>query len=97
MIIHELATNAAKFGALSVPEGRILIDWGVRDQRDRHLRLSWREIDGPKVTLPDRRGFGSRLIERNIRHDLAGEIDLVYAKDGFIAELTVPLDRTPGS
>ena len=97
MIIHELATNAAKFGALSIPDGRILIDWGVQDQRDRKLKLNWREIDGPEVTLPDRRGFGSRLIERNIRHDLAGEIDLVYAKDGFIAELTVPLDRTPGS
>ncbi|WP_299171419.1 HWE histidine kinase domain-containing protein [uncultured Brevundimonas sp.] len=95
MIIHEFATNAAKFGALSIPDGRVLVDWGLADQRDRKLKLSWREMDGPKVTLPDRRGFGSRLIERNIRHDLAGEIDLVYAKDGLIAELTVPLDRTP--
>ena len=94
MIFHELATNAAKYGALHTPDGRILIDWGLADQRDRKLKLSWREIGGPKVTVPDRRGFGSRLIERNIRHDLAGEIDLVYAPDGLIAELTVPLDRT---
>lgn len=94
MIFHELATNAAKYGALHAPDGRILIDWGVADQRDRKLKLSWREIGGPEVTVPDRRGFGSRLIERNIRHDLAGEIDLVYAADGLIAELTVPLDRT---
>ena len=94
MIFHELATNAAKYGALHTPDGRILIDWGLADQRDRKLKLSWREIGGPKVTAPDRRGFGSRLIERNIRHDLAGEIDLVYAPDGLIAELTVPLDRT---
>lgn len=94
MIFHELATNAAKYGALHTPDGRILIDWGLADQRDRKLKLSWREIGGPKVTVPDRIGFGSRLIERNIRHDLAGEIDLVYAPDGLIAELTVPLDRT---
>lgn len=94
MIFHDLATNAAKYGALHTPDGRILIDWGLADQRDRKLKLSWREIGGPKVTVPDRRGFGSRLIERNIRHDLAGEIDLVYAPDGLIAELTVPLDRT---
>ncbi len=94
MIFHELATNAAKYGALSDPDGRVLIDWSVVEQPQRALKLSWRELGGPKVTLPDRRGFGSRLIERNIRHDLAGEIDLVYASEGLIAELTVPLDRT---
>ena len=94
MIFHELATNAAKYGALHTPDGRILIDWGLADQRQRKLKLSWREIGGPKVAAPARKGFGSRLIERNIRHDLAGEIDLVYAPEGLIAELTVPLDRT---
>ncbi|WP_404414087.1 sensor histidine kinase [Brevundimonas vesicularis] len=94
MIFHELATNAAKYGALHTPDGRILIDWGLADQRHRKLKLSWREIGGPKVAVPARKGFGSRLIERNIRHDLAGEIDLVYAPEGLIAELTVPLDRT---
>lgn len=94
MIFHELATNAAKYGALHTPDGRILIDWGLADQRHRKLKLSWREIGGPKVAAPARKGFGSRLIERNIRHDLAGEIDLVYAPEGLIAELTVPLDRT---
>lgn len=94
MIFHELATNAAKYGALHTPDGRILIDWGLADQRHRKLKLSWREIGGPTVAVPARKGFGSRLIERNIRHDLAGEIDLVYAPEGLIAELTVPLDRT---
>lgn len=94
MIFHELATNAAKYGALSEPDGRILVDWTVLEKPGRILKLSWRETGGPKVTLPDRKGFGSRLIERNIRHDLAGEIELVYADEGLIAELTVPLDRT---
>ncbi|WAC61553.1 sensor histidine kinase [Brevundimonas sp. SL130] len=93
MIFHELGTNAAKYGALSEPDGRVLIDWKVTDP-GRVLKLRWREIGGPKVSIPDRRGFGSRLIERNIHHDLAGEIELVYASDGLIAELTVPLDRT---
>ena len=97
MIFHELATNAAKYGALSLPEGRLFVDWALADQRAPRLKLTWREIGGPRVSEPDRRGFGSRLIERNIRHDLAGEIELVYAADGLIAELTVPLDREDAS
>ena len=94
MIFHELATNAAKYGALSTQDGRVMIDWAIADQRAPRLVLSWREIGGPPVSTPERRGFGSRLIERNIRHDLAGQIDLVYAPDGLIVELNVPLDRT---
>jgi len=93
MIFHELATNAAKYGALSAPEGRVLIDWGVADQTRPVLHLTWRELDGPPVTPPTRRGFGSRLIERNVRHDLAGEVKLEYATSGFTAEFMVPLDR----
>ncbi len=92
MIFHELATNAAKYGALSAPQGRVLVDWALADQRAPRLQLSWREIGGPPIAEPDRKGFGSRLIERNIRHDLAGVIDLVYAPEGLIADLTVPLD-----
>ena len=93
MIFHELATNAAKYGALSTPEGRVLVDWGVADQRRPVLNLIWREVDGPRVTEPTRKGFGSRLIERNVHHDLAGEVKLDYANDGFRAEFSVPLDQ----
>ena len=93
MIFHELATNAAKYGALSGPDGRVLVDWAVADQSRPVLHLTWREIDGPPVTAPTRRGFGSRLIERNVRHDLAGEVKLEYATSGFTAEFMVPLDR----
>ena len=93
MIFHELATNAAKYGALSAPEGRVLVDWSVANQTAPVLALSWREVGGPPVTPPARRGFGSRLIERNVRHDLAGEVKLDYASDGFSAEFSVPLDR----
>ncbi|WP_332658403.1 HWE histidine kinase domain-containing protein [Brevundimonas sp.] len=93
MIFHELATNAAKYGALSAPEGRVLVDWSVSNQSRPVLHLSWRELDGPPVSPPERRGFGSRLIERNVRHDLAGEVKLDYAGDGFSADLSIPLDR----
>jgi two-component sensor histidine kinase len=97
MIFHELATNAAKYGALVSPEGRVLVDWSVADHLRPVLTLSWREIGGPPVTPPTRRGFGSRLIERNLRHDLAGEIKLDYASDGFSAEFSIPLVRERSS
>jgi PAS domain S-box-containing protein len=97
MIFHELATNAAKYGALSGPDGRVLVDWSVADQSHPVLTLTWREVGGPAVSTPDRRGFGSRLIERNIRHDLAGTINLDYATDGFTADFSIPLDRGTNS
>ncbi|MDZ4362206.1 sensor histidine kinase [Brevundimonas sp.] len=93
MIFHELATNAAKYGALSMPEGRVMVDWSVSEGPERRLSLIWHEIGGPAVTQPERRGFGSRLIERNVRHDLAGDVKLSYAADGFKAEISVPLAR----
>ena len=93
MIFHELATNAAKYGALSAETGRIQVDWAVANQTSRRLTLSWREVGGPPVIAPERRGFGSRLIERNVHHDLAGQVELSYASDGFVAEISIPLDR----
>ena len=93
MIFHELATNAAKYGALSAPDGRVLVDWAVSDQTRPVLNLTWREIDGPPAVEPVRKGFGSRLIERNVRHDLAGEVKLDYASVGFSAEFSIPLVR----
>ena len=94
MIFHELATNAAKFGALSAAEGRVLVDWTITGTTTgRTLDLTWREVDGPAAEAPTRRGFGSRLIERSVRHDLAGTIDLGYPSEGFEAKISIPLDR----
>ena len=93
MIFHELATNAAKYGALSAPDGRVLVDWSIADQTSRRLRLVWRETGGPPPAPPGRKGFGSRLIERNVRHDLAGGVELEYAGDGLVATFSIPLDR----
>jgi two-component sensor histidine kinase len=93
MIFHELATNAAKYGALSSPEGRVFVDWSVSNQADRVLHLNWRETGGPEVTPPERRGFGGRLIERNVRHDLAGDVRVSYPPEGLVFEMTAPLDK----
>ncbi|CAN5158466.1 hypothetical protein BH09PSE1_BH09PSE1_15080 [soil metagenome] len=93
MIFHELATNAAKYGALSASGGRVLVDWTIANQADRRLTIDWVEIDGPEVVAPERRGFGTRMVERNVRHDLAGEVELRYATGGFHATISVPLDR----
>lgn len=97
MIFHELATNAAKYGSLSATEGRVLVDWAVADQTRPRLELTWREIGGPAVSAPSRIGFGSRLIDRNVRHDLAGTVELDYAGDGFVATFSLPLVRDQSS
>ena len=97
MIFHELATNAAKYGSLSAPDGRVLVDWALADQTRPRLELVWREIGGPPVSGPGPKGFGSRLIERNVRHDLAGEVELDYARNGLVATFSIPLDREQGT
>ena len=74
MIVHEIATNAAKYGALSNDTGRVALDWeAIDDNAKRKLRVVWREAGGPPVTAPVQRGFGSRLIERSARDQLGGE------------------------
>ncbi|HEY1503796.1 MAG TPA: HWE histidine kinase domain-containing protein [Stellaceae bacterium] len=88
LALHELATNAAKYGALTVPEGRIDLTWRVDDAS---LHLDWRESGGPKVTPPSRRGFGSRLLEDGLAHDLDGQTKLDYAPDGVHCEISALL------
>lgn len=93
MIFHELATNAAKYGALSPGDGRVMVSWSVKDEAAPSLHILWQEVGGPAVAAPERRGFGSRLIERNVRHDLGGQVQLHYRDDGFSAEITMPLQK----
>jgi two-component sensor histidine kinase/PAS domain-containing protein len=85
LALHELATNAAKYGALSRPEGRVELRWKVEDDR---LDLSWRESGGPLVVPPSRRGFGSLLIERALCHDLNGQTRLEFAPEGVHCWIT---------
>jgi two-component system CheB/CheR fusion protein len=91
LALHELATNAAKHGALSTPEGAIAIDWDLDGTRDhRLLRLVWSEHDGPKAAAPANHGFGLGLIERITSYELDGEVKYDFAPEGFTCELRLP-------
>jgi len=91
MAVHELTTNAAKYGSLSVPTGCVEIRWAVvlEDGR-KHLRIEWIESGGPAVTVPARRSFGSRLIEGSVAAELGGIAKLVYAPEGLRCEMLIP-------
>ena len=88
MTLNELCTNTTKFGALSVPAGRVAISWVV-DEANR-LQFAWREHGGPKVHAPTRQSFGTRLIE-TLGRQLKGNVKLTYEPSGFIYVLDVPL------
>ncbi|QCI63377.1 HWE histidine kinase domain-containing protein [Phreatobacter stygius] len=88
---HELATNAVKYGAFSNKAGSVLISWKTKPspEGDR-LVLRWQEKDGPPVALPSRKGFGSRVIERGLVHELEGTVDLAYRTDGAVCTIDFP-------
>ena len=99
LMLHELATNAAKYGALSMPAGRVGISWEIVTSKiapskiagGRSLDLRWNEVGGPPVGQPARKGFGSRLLDMGATQ-LEGEIDLDYAAAGLRCRLRFPLD-----
>ncbi|MEE2950196.1 MAG: MHYT domain-containing protein [Pseudomonadota bacterium] len=94
MVIHELATNAAKYGALSKEGGCVSVEWQVNDSdQASFLVVVWDEKDGPPVDAPKRNGFGSRLIESCIVRELAGTFEINYAPTGVQCSLQVPLYR----
>jgi light-regulated signal transduction histidine kinase (bacteriophytochrome)/CheY-like chemotaxis protein len=88
LVLHELATNAAKYGALSRASGRLAISW--RREEDDGLALLWAESGGPPVVAPKRTGFGSVLIDRGIPFDLGGRAEIDYAVDGLRADIAIP-------
>jgi two-component system, chemotaxis family, CheB/CheR fusion protein len=87
LVFHELATNASKYGALSKAKGRIAVTWAVKKGR---LVVVWRESDGPKVRPSARRGFGTELIERQIKSALDGEVRFDYRAEGIVVQMTIP-------
>jgi two-component sensor histidine kinase len=92
MVLQELATNAVKYGALSNVSGEIRIGWDVdRSSAPNRLQLRWQETGGPSVAIPDRRGFGTRLIERSLAQDLDGDVRIEFASGGVICLIDVPL------
>jgi len=93
MALHELATNAVKYGALSNETGRVGITWRtLQEPGGRRLRLEWSERDGPTVVTPRRKGFGSRLIERGLAQELGGEVKIKYEPQGVWCEINARLD-----
>ncbi|MDO9712734.1 PAS domain-containing protein [Paracraurococcus lichenis] len=99
MAIHELATNAVKYGALSVPAGRVAVSWCLdRNAAGETLRLRWTgtETDGPPVRhAPVRRGFGSRVLDSTVRSQLGGRVSLAWEPSGLVCEMEVLLRREP--
>ena len=91
LILHELATNASKHGALSVPGGQVLVEWSVRLDGSRSLELLWRETGGPPVQPTDRRSFGRLLIEEIAPRDLGGTVELAFAPQGVRCRISAPL------
>lgn len=91
LALHELAINAAKFGALSVPEGRVVIRWGRSGAGDDNaIALDWQERFGPKVKPRRKRGFGSVVIERNLVRALEAEVNLSFEPDGLRCHIIIP-------
>ncbi|MGE5502616.1 MAG: sensor histidine kinase [Ignavibacteriales bacterium] len=87
--LHELATNAAKYGALSSPDGRVVLDWWIEGEA---LRLTWREDGGPPVQEPTVAGFGSRLLNRGLAGDLKADVNVSFPRSGAICEMSAPLE-----
>lgn len=92
MMLHELATNAVKYGALSVPDGRVTIVWTIDDEGPgtSTVNLRWRESNGPEVTPAAANGFGTRLIKFTVEQELGGRLEQDYKPDGLVVTLSFP-------
>ena len=91
MALHELYTNAIKYGALSKESGRISVDWRLSGPRERRLEIVWREEGAPIERGPVRTGFGTRLIEQVLTQDLGGEVMMDFRPDGLVCTIRLPL------
>jgi two-component sensor histidine kinase len=90
--VHELTTNAAKYGAFSLPTGSIEVTWSLETQAGgRELTLGWQEQGGPAVEEPTRQGFGSVLLQRPLGRQLGGEVETAFAPDGLQVRISAAL------
>ncbi|MBZ6077556.1 sensor histidine kinase [Microvirga puerhi] len=97
LALHELATNAAKYGALSAPAGRVAITWAVRHGDTPHLSFRSQERDSPLVSPPARTGYGSCLIERSLAAELASEVKITYDPAGVVCDVSANLTDETGA
>jgi PAS domain S-box-containing protein len=92
LALHELATNATKYGALSTADGVVDLDWEVDDRLHPHsLHLTWRETGGPPVAPPSRTSFGTQLIQRVLAHEISGSAEVAYLPEGVVFKAIAPL------
>jgi len=94
MVLHELVTNAAKYGALSTQYGRVSLRWSWRLNGSAHDRLAveWQEMAGPPVVAPSKSGYGTTVIRELVPYELGGTVDLVLAPEGVRCRLEIPID-----
>jgi two-component sensor histidine kinase len=94
MVLHELATNAAKYGALSTKDGRVSILWDRHPSADprSHLVFEWQEIGGPPVVHPGNSSYGTSIIRELIPYELDGKVELVFSSKGLRCRLEIPAD-----
>jgi two-component sensor histidine kinase len=93
LALHELATNAAKYGALGAADGMVAVEWHLESDAGagRQLSMTWQEADGPEINPPERKGFGTRLLKDVVSHELNGEAELVYEPGGLRYNLKFPV------
>jgi PAS domain S-box-containing protein len=92
LVVHELATNATKHGALSVPGGQVAIDWSIEGAGpEARFKFQWQELDGPAVAPPTRQGFGHMLLEKAVAQDFDAHPKIRFAREGLIYEIDAPL------
>jgi two-component sensor histidine kinase len=93
MVLHELVTNALKYGALSTPEGHVFVSWECRNSSAAVtvLIMVWREKGGPPVAKPSHKGYGTDLICDLIPHELGGRVDLAFSSEGVCCTIEIPL------
>jgi two-component sensor histidine kinase len=98
MVFHELATNAAKHGALSTPDGRVAVLWCRLQNGDADARLcvEWQETGGPAVRAPGRCGYGMEVIRGLLPYELDGKVDLAFAPEGVRCRFDIPLSQLTG-
>jgi len=95
MALHELVTNAVKYGALSNPNGHVSVNWDRHQYEDTtpRVKIEWRETGGPPVVSPSKVGYGTSLIRELIPHELGGTVDLAFAPDGVFCKIDVPIEQ----
>ena len=92
MVVHELTTNAAKYGALARPGGQVTVRWALmaKDTPAARLKIEWQEAGGPAVASPTRQGYGSSVINDLLTYEFGGRVDLVFATKGLRCTIELP-------